>query len=64
VVFVLKETEPEAWINNGGDFYAYLKAPSVEDVVSKVSLLVELYTLANVQIVLHCLSDRTAKEFQ
>lgn len=36
VVFVLKETEPEAWINNGGDFYAYLKAPSVEDVVSKV----------------------------
>ena len=37
VVFVLKETEPEAWINNGGDFNAYLKPPGVDEVVDKVS---------------------------
>ena len=36
VVFVLKETEPERWISNGGDFYAYLKPPGVDEVVEKV----------------------------
>jgi len=36
VVFVLKETEPEAWISNGGDFAAYLKPPGVDEVVDKV----------------------------
>ncbi|KAK9807043.1 hypothetical protein WJX72_011773 [[Myrmecia] bisecta] len=37
VVFVLKETQPEAWINNGGcDFAAQLKPPGVRDVIDKV----------------------------
>lgn len=36
VVFVLKETEPENWISNGGDFSAYLKPPGVEEVVDQV----------------------------
>lgn len=36
MVFVLKETEPEAWISNGGDFAAYLKPPGVDEVVDKV----------------------------
>ena len=36
VVFVLKETEPEAWISNGGDFSAYLKPPGVDEVVDRV----------------------------
>ena len=39
VVFVLKETQPERWISNGGDFYAYLKPPGVEEVMEKVCLL-------------------------
>jgi hypothetical protein len=36
VVFVLKETQPEAWISNGGDFSAYLKPPGVDEVVDRV----------------------------
>ena len=38
VVFVLKETEPEAWISNGGDFSAYLKPPGVDEVVDRVRI--------------------------
>ena len=38
VVFVLKETQPEAWISNGGDFSAYLKPPGVDEVVDKVGM--------------------------
>lgn len=38
MVFVLKETEPEAWISNGGDFSAYLKPPGVDEVVDRVSI--------------------------
>lgn len=40
VVFVVKETEPERWISNGGDFTAYLKPPTVEDTLAKVMLCV------------------------
>ena len=38
VVWVLKELEPENWVNNGGtDFAVQLKAPDVQDVIHKVS---------------------------
>lgn len=51
MVFVLKETEPEAWISNGGDFAAYLKPPGVDEVVDKVGTfcsrsIVTVYGLA------------------
>lgn len=37
VVFVLKETQPEKWMNSGaGDFVAQLKPPDLSDVVDKV----------------------------
>ena len=37
VVFVLKETQPENWLNSGaGDFVAQLKPPDLSDVVDKV----------------------------
>ena len=36
VVFVLKETQPERGISNGGDCYAYLKPPGVSEVQEKV----------------------------
>lgn len=37
VVWVLKELEPENWVNNGGtDFAVQLKAPNVQDVIQKV----------------------------
>lgn len=37
VVFVLKETQPENWINSGaGDFVAMLKPPDLSDLVDKV----------------------------
>lgn len=37
VVFVLKETAPEAWLNSGGgDFVATLKPPDLSDLVDKV----------------------------
>jgi len=40
LVFVLKETEPENWLNDGGtDFKISLKPPSVEAIVNQVLLL-------------------------
>ncbi len=37
VVFVLKETSPENWLNSGaGDFVAQLKPPDLSDIVDKV----------------------------
>ena len=37
VVFVLKETQPENWLNSGaGDFVAQLKPPDLSDIVDKV----------------------------
>ena len=37
MVFVLKETQPEKWLNSGaGDFVAQLKPPDLSDVVDKV----------------------------
>ncbi|BDA48979.1 Alpha-glucan water dikinase, chloroplastic [Coccomyxa sp. Obi] len=37
VVFVLKETQPENWLNSGaGDFVAQLKPPDLSDIVEKV----------------------------
>jgi hypothetical protein len=38
IVWVLRESEPERWISNGGDFVAYLKPPGVDDIISKVAL--------------------------
>ena len=43
MVWVLKELEPENWVNNGGtDFAVQLKAPNVQDVIQKVSRLFRL----------------------
>jgi hypothetical protein len=36
VVFVLKETSPEAWINNGSQFTAQLKPPDLSALVGRV----------------------------
>ena len=45
VVFVLKETEPEAWLNSGaGDFVAQLKPPDLTDLVDKVIQAESTYT--------------------
>ncbi len=45
VVFVLKETEPEAWLNSGaGDFVAQLKPPDLTDLVDKVIEAESTYT--------------------
>jgi len=45
VVFVLKETEPEKWLNSGaGDFVAQLKAPDLSDLVDKVITAESIYT--------------------
>ena len=42
-MWVLKELEPENWVNNGGtDFAVQLKAPNVQDVIQKVSRQVRL----------------------
>ena len=48
MVFVLKETQPEAWISNGGDFTAYLKPPGVQEVVDQVQDLRMSYFLITV----------------
>ncbi len=45
VVFVLKETQPEAWVSNGGDFTAYLRPPGVQEVVDQVRPLRRLHPL-------------------
>ena len=45
VVFVLKETEPENWLNSGaGDFVAQLKPPDLSNVVDKVITAESTYT--------------------
>ncbi|KAK9862996.1 hypothetical protein WJX84_004122 [Apatococcus fuscideae] len=45
VVFVLKQTEPEKWLNNGGcDFAVMLRPPGVDDVMSKVLTAESEYT--------------------
>ncbi len=45
VVFVLKETEPEAWLNSGaGDFVAQLKPPDLTNLVDKVIEAESTYT--------------------
>ena len=45
VVFVLKETEPEAWLNSGaGDFVAQLKPPDLSNLVDKVITAEATYT--------------------
>ena len=45
VVFVLKETEPEAWLNSGaGDFVAQLKPPDLSNLVDKVITAESTYT--------------------
>ncbi len=37
IVFVLKEMNPEAWINDGGtDFTVHLKPPGLDSVATKV----------------------------
>ena len=46
MVWVLKELEPENWVNNGGtDFAVQLKAPNVQDVIQKVSWQFRLLSL-------------------
>ena len=45
LVFVLKRTQPEAWVNNGGtDFAVQIKPPSAEDIVAKVVNAEATYT--------------------
>ena len=45
VVFVLKETSPENWVNNGGtDFAVQLKPPDFSDVANKVLAAEGTYT--------------------
>ena len=45
LVFVLKQTQPEKWVNNGGaDFAVQIKPPSAEDIVAKVVNAEATYT--------------------
>ncbi|GFH24949.1 carbohydrate-Binding Module Family 45, partial [Haematococcus lacustris] len=45
LVFVLKETQPEAWINDGGtDFRVQLKPPGLANLVDKVVEAESTYT--------------------
>ncbi|KAK9803518.1 hypothetical protein WJX73_002149 [Symbiochloris irregularis] len=45
VVFVLKQTAPENWINNGGgDFSVQIKAPGLDDVADKIYTAEGTYT--------------------
>ena len=42
---MLKQTQPEKWVNNGGaDFAVQIKAPSAEDIVAKVVNAEATYT--------------------
>lgn len=42
---MLKQTQPEKWINNGGtDFSVQIKPPSAEDLVAKVVNAEATYT--------------------
>lgn len=45
VVFVLKQTSPENWVNNGGsDFSVQIKAPGLDDVADKIYTAEGTYT--------------------
>ena len=45
VVFVLRETEPDKWLNSGaGDFVAQLKPPDLSNLVDKVIEAESTYT--------------------
>ena len=45
MVFVLKRTSPEAWINNGGsDFAVQIKPPGADDVADKIFAAEGTYT--------------------
>ena len=45
MVFVLKRTQEEAWVNNGGtDFAVQIKPPGAEDIVGKIMTAEATYT--------------------